>query len=362
FLQGQSGQAISCSIGEDITESRRAESALRESHELLRAIAEGTSDAIYVKDAEHRYLFVNSVAAKGLGYKKKKIIGRSDKELLPTELVQIIDENDNQVLEGGRLRVLEERVAGRIWSVKKWPLRDANRKTTGLIGISRDITEIKRSQELSNALNRINTSITSTLDFDEIIERAIKEASQAIDCESGALILREEGYWGIKYMYKMRKDKIGVRLNDEKAKHLVLVEETKKVLVVDDCQGDKRVDQELMKSLGIRSFLAVPLIKKDRLIGVLAFHNLSSPGSFGELEIDFAGKVASSVSLAIENAQLYFDQRNIANTLQETFLTAPKEIKGLDIGHIYKSASEIAKVGGDFFDLFELKNNEVCIL
>ncbi len=362
YLRDRSGNLVGASIGEDVTESRRAESALRESHGLLHAITEGTSDAIYVKDKEHRYLFVNSVAAKGLGYKKKEIIGRSDKELLPPELVRIIAENDNQVLEDGRLRVLEEKVAGRIWSVKKWPLRDANRKNTGIIGISRDITELKRNQELSNALNRINTSITSTLDFDEIIRRAIKEASQAIDCESGALILRDEGYWLIKHMYKLGEDKIGARLDDEKAKHLVHVEETKKVLVVDDCREDKRVDQELMKSLGIRSFLAVPLIKKDRLIGVLAFHYLSSPGSFGEPEIDFAGKVASSVALAIENAQLYFDQRNIANTLQETFLTVPKEIKGLDIGHIYKSASEIAKVGGDFFDLFELENNKVCVL
>ncbi|MCK4268198.1 MAG: serine/threonine-protein phosphatase, partial [Actinomycetia bacterium] len=50
-----------------------------------------------------------------------------------------------------------------------------------------------------------------------------------------------------------------------------------------------------------------------------------------------------------------------ANTLQETFLTVPEEIKGIDFGHLYNASTEVAKVGGDFFDLIELEENQVGI-
>ncbi len=349
-------------IGHDITERQEAEAALRESHRLLHAITEGTSDVIYVKDTEHRYLLANTVTTQALGLKPEDIIGRNEWEILPEDLASTIAETDKRIMNSGQLNVLEEEVAGRIWSVKKWPLRDDEGKIIGIVGISRDITDNKRRQAFSNGLNRISASISSTLDFDEIIQRAIREAAQSIGCESGALILYEDNSWLIEYLYKLDEAKIGTRLSNEKAKHLALVAKTKKMLAVADCRIDKRVDQGLMKELGIGSFLAIPLIIRGSVIGVLAFHYLSATGGFDDAQIDFAGQVGSSVSLAVENARLYSEQRSIADTLQETLLTAPEEIRGLDFGHLYRAATEIAKVGGDFFDLFELKENKIGIL
>jgi sigma-B regulation protein RsbU (phosphoserine phosphatase) len=104
------------------------------------------------------------------------------------------------------------------------------------------------------------------------------------------------------------------------------------------------------------------LMVKEEVIGILAFHQLSAAHRCVPEEIDFVGNVASAVSLAVENARLYEEQRSIAGTLQEAFLTAPEKIEGLDFGHLYHAATEVAKVGGDFFDLFELDERKVGIL
>ena len=48
----------------DISERKRAERALVESHSLLRAVFEGTSDAVFVKDLEGRYLMINTAGAR----------------------------------------------------------------------------------------------------------------------------------------------------------------------------------------------------------------------------------------------------------------------------------------------------------
>lgn len=73
------------------------------------------------------------------------------------------------------------------------------------------------------------------------------------------------------------------------------------------------------------------------------------------LGIGFLG-MASKLHTAL-NAQ-----QNIADTLQEALLTVPDRINGVDFAHLYNSATEMTKVGGDFYDLFERQNHTVGIM
>ncbi|MDP2210225.1 MAG: PP2C family protein-serine/threonine phosphatase, partial [Candidatus Aquicultor sp.] len=52
--------------------------------------------------------------------------------------------------------------------------------------------------------------------------------------------------------------------------------------------------------------------------------------------------------------RLYEAERKIADTLQTAILTVPRQITGVDFGYMYRSATEIARIGGDFYDIFEL--------
>lgn len=59
---------------------------------------------------------------------------------------------------------------------------------------------------------------------------------------------------------------------------------------------------------------------------------------------------------------LYTEEHNIALTLQESLMTMPKNVPGLEFGFIYRSASPQAKVGGDFYDLFAVDNDKIGLV
>ena len=66
--------------------------------------------------------------------------------------------------------------------------------------------------------------------------------------------------------------------------------------------------------------------------------------------------------LAEENERLFRQQRDIAENLESALLSIPSEIGQVRIGHLYRSATEAARVGGDFYDVFEAKGGMVCVL
>ncbi len=56
------------------------------------------------------------------------------------------------------------------------------------------------------------------------------------------------------------------------------------------------------------------------------------------------------------------EQRAIAAMLQDTLIDSPEELPGLRYGHLYRSATQGARVGGDFYDIFEVKKGRLVIL
>jgi PAS domain S-box-containing protein len=135
-------------VGRDVTERKRAEQALVESYSLLHAVVEGTPDAVVVKDLQGRYLMINSAAARLLGKTVEEVIGNDDLTLFPPDVARAIVECDRHVMATGELQTIEESGAAggvtRTYLATKGVYRDAHGEMIGLIGISRDVTELKR--------------------------------------------------------------------------------------------------------------------------------------------------------------------------------------------------------------------------
>ncbi|MDF0555072.1 EAL domain-containing protein [Kamptonema sp. UHCC 0994] len=128
---------------------RRNLHSLQESYHLLEAIIEGTTDAIFVKDIQGRYLMVNSTSAQILGRPKSEILGKDDRNFFSPEIASQYMENDRLVITAGETQTVEE--FGMIDNIKRFYLatkylcRDKSGKIIGLIGISRDITDRKQA-------------------------------------------------------------------------------------------------------------------------------------------------------------------------------------------------------------------------
>ena len=118
---------------------------------LLQGISESTTDAVFVKDREGRYLLANPAAARNVGLTVEQMLGKTDVEVFTPETGRRIMEKDREILKTGESITYEEAATAaevtRTFLTTKGPYRDAQGAIVGVLGIARDITERKRSEE-----------------------------------------------------------------------------------------------------------------------------------------------------------------------------------------------------------------------
>lgn len=140
----------------DITARQLAEKALRDQHFLLSAVMEGTTDALWVKNPDGVYQLINGPGARMLGQTVEGVLGRTERDLFTRESAEEVRERDVAVLVAGETRT-EETASTSLDSVKRHyittraPLRDSTGSVVGVIGVSRDITERKRAENVARA-------------------------------------------------------------------------------------------------------------------------------------------------------------------------------------------------------------------
>src|SRR5579863_386264 len=132
-------------------QQEQAAAALRQQHSLLEAISEGTTEAIFVKDIQGRYLMINSAGARLIGRSVKDVLGKDDTQLFSKDTAVPIMEKDRQVMEGGQTQTYQESATAggitRTYLSTKGPYRDPHGRVIGLVGISVDITERSQAVE-----------------------------------------------------------------------------------------------------------------------------------------------------------------------------------------------------------------------
>ncbi|WP_010043450.1 PAS domain-containing sensor histidine kinase [Gemmata obscuriglobus] len=117
---------------------------------LLRAVADGTTDAVFVKDRDGRYLLLNESAARFAGRPVAELLGRDDTALFDPASARMVRDHDRRVMAANRAETTEEELttAGvtRTFLATKAPYRNEHGEVIGLVGISRDITDRKDAE------------------------------------------------------------------------------------------------------------------------------------------------------------------------------------------------------------------------
>jgi PAS domain S-box-containing protein len=145
---GQTREILS--IGFDITERRRAEEALRHEQALFNSLTSTIPDHIYFKDRQSRFIRINGAMARSFELRDvAEAVGKTDFDIFSEEHALQSYTDEQRIMETGEPMIgVEEKETwpdGHVtWvSTTKMPLRDAQGCITGLVGISRDITERK---------------------------------------------------------------------------------------------------------------------------------------------------------------------------------------------------------------------------
>lgn len=153
----------------DLSERKATELELAKNYSILEAIIEGTTDLVFVKDLEGRYIWVNTNGALLVGKKKEYCIEKTDYDFFDKEIADMFVKNDSNVIETGKARTFEEKVPVKgedhYFLTVKGVYKDLSGKVLGTIGISRDVTELKETQkDLQNSYSTLKATLDATAD------------------------------------------------------------------------------------------------------------------------------------------------------------------------------------------------------
>jgi diguanylate cyclase (GGDEF)-like protein/PAS domain S-box-containing protein len=156
-------------VGTDVTERKRAQEALEEKVVLLNSIINASPDFIIVKDTNLRTILCNETIARAIGKQPEDLYGKTDIENgwpyeqvkgNPSKAIRGFEADDLDALAGITIRNSSDpaNVGSDVhyFDTFKVPLRNANGAITGVLGISRDVTDRNRAED---ALRRSNSML-----------------------------------------------------------------------------------------------------------------------------------------------------------------------------------------------------------
>ena len=125
---------------------------LNKTETLLSSITNSSSDIIYIKDRQSRWIFANPALEHFIGRNADELLGKNDLEIYSDpEIGKTILENDRKIMDSGKEEILEEVVEAqdgmRSFISVKTPRFNKEGQVIGLVGISHDITERKKAEE-----------------------------------------------------------------------------------------------------------------------------------------------------------------------------------------------------------------------
>ena len=137
----------------EVNERMRAEEMLSEERKVLRALIDNVPDFMYVKDRDSRFVVANLSVARQMGVRTPdELLGKSDFDFYPKELATTFYDDEQRVIRSGQAEVNREEIGldpqGNLSQIltTQVPLRDKHGQVSGIAGVGRDITELKKTQ------------------------------------------------------------------------------------------------------------------------------------------------------------------------------------------------------------------------
>jgi serine phosphatase RsbU (regulator of sigma subunit) len=219
----------------------------------------------------------------------------------------------------------------------------------------------QRHAELERVLAQAAASLASSLDLADVLPDVLSTVSRALGAVGSALARREPTGWRTAALYGLPLDVVGEFHTDAESPTLTTVWHTREPFLVPDVGEAANVNRRQAMRVGYRSFISYPLLYRGEVTAVLTFFYEQPRGPFTEEERDFVARLAFMIAAAEENARLFEAEHGIAETLQEALLTLPDRIPGVSFAHAYHSASAAGRVGGDFYDIFEIEHDRIGV-
>src|SRR5215216_1402640 len=357
----------------DITERKRAEEALRQSELLYRTVMKQATENIILIDTETRGIVeFNPAFREALGYPEEELRRMTLYDIVAADR-KSIDANIQRVLEQNNTFVGERKYRRKDGSLMDFEVSASvilrnGRKT--LCVVAHDVTERKKNEEAQRFLAEASASLSSSLDYRATLARVARLAVPYLADWCAIDILEEDASLDRLALTHQDPEKVALarELEERYPPDLEAQRGVPQVLrtgqpelvpeipesLLDEAVHEAR-HHEILRELGLKSYVIVPLVAHGRTLGAITLVSAESGRRYGTAELELAEELARRAALAVDNARLYRGRSEIARILQKGLLPPHlPEVPGVEVGLRYVSAGEV-DVGGDFYDLFDTR-------
>jgi sigma-B regulation protein RsbU (phosphoserine phosphatase) len=229
-------------------------------------------------------------------------------------------------------------------------------------------TRVYRQAQTLQVLNEISRELTSILNLDQLLARIGELLSRVIDYQMFSVLLLDEPTQTLQHRFSLRfKENIQLKHDIPMGKGLVgAAAAERRVIIASDVSKDPRY---IAVNPETRSEICVPLIYKEKVIGVLDLEN-TRRGYFNEENTRTVETMAAQIAVAIENARLYerihAEERRLerdlamAREVQQHLL--PPCCPTLQNAEVSAKFVPATTLGGDIFDFLEYSGGRTAAL
>jgi two-component system nitrate/nitrite sensor histidine kinase NarX len=363
-------------IARDISRQKDAETRLREREEQYRGVFAATSDGLAIFEPDSGALIdANPAFCAMHGYEREALLGLDPLGLIHPDYRHLLGELLGRVRAGGRFqgrtRHLHRDGSTLPLEVIGLPFRHGGR-SRGL-AVFRDVTEQdramrlleegvqERTRELATLLD-VARDVASTRELAPLMEVILDQLKRVVDYDAATVLAVQDGAlvpFGRRMPPGAPPDSAPAVFELSRPDVRVLWETTRGQgpLIIDDLHGPEPAARALHSALGrpapdtlpfARAWLGVPLVARDRTIGVLSMWS-GRVGFFAARHAELAGAVAAHAAVAIENARLHAEtERRLRDT--EVLYRADEALHGsLRVDDVLQALVDVAveAVGAD---------------
>jgi PAS domain S-box-containing protein len=305
IVPDESGQPIALmAVARDITESKRAEDALRESEIKYRSLFNKIADPILIFEREtNRFLDCNESVLRNYGYSIDELKNMTPFDLHPAEDLAKVKHNINIKNVDTPFSYTHVTKNGRAIDVEILSDEIEYQGRPAWISIARDVTERKQAEDLQAAVYRIAQAADRASGLDDLYRAVHEIIQQVMPANNFYIALYDEREDLIHFPYFV--DEFDVPSPPQKpGKGLTeYVLRTGKSLLCTREVHEELQDREEAELVGVPSpiWLGVPLVIENKTIGVMTVQHYTDAEAYGQREQHILEFVSSQVAKAIDH-------------------------------------------------------------